>query len=542
MTMPAKANNRTFFTVCTVLLCSAAVIASGLMLRHFYSTRQAQEEQHKSSVCNEPTSRSISLVFAGDLMQHLPQIEAAQKDGASYDYSETFKYIAPFFRSQDLVFINLETTLSDNGPYSGYPAFRAPAQLAYDMKTAGIDVALLANNHILDRGARGVKRTIKALDSAGIIHTGAHICSGQNDASNAQSNAAGGDTNNTQSTTGNGQSNAGGGDTQGTNSEYNTQNNMSLQSDTNTRSVSSDGNTQYNTRQSSGDNLQYDTNQISTNSPHNPHQGKISSEGNQLGSSRGSNNPQGGICNDNISKVSYSSENVLTIERNGFTISVLNYTYGTNGIPTPRGVAVNRIDTAAIAHNIAQIPVAENGYIIAFIHWGIEYKTVPTEKQKQLAEWLHKKGVDFVVGGHPHVIQPLEVMTEAGEAASTTASDTYSPQESNSVERVVGMTSYSLGNFVSNQSRENTDGGLIIRLTIKEYNNGSREIKPEYFFGWTYKKWRDGRWSYNVIPSYMADSLLYGDSLATIRYTGFTDNARRIIGDHNGFSEITELD
>ena len=67
---------------------------------------------------------------------------------------------------------NLETTLGEE-PYSGYPRFRSPEALAGAMRRAGVDVAVLANNHICDRGAEGIRSTLAALDEAGLLHTGA---------------------------------------------------------------------------------------------------------------------------------------------------------------------------------------------------------------------------------------------------------------------------------------------------------------------------------------------------------------------------------
>lgn len=111
------------------------------------------------------------LIFAGDLMQHLPQVQAA-RSGNSFDYSKSFAAVAPYFEQSDLACINLETTLTPTAPYTGYPCFRSPTALATALKYMGIDVAVLANNHCCDGGTAGVEHTISALTANGISHTG----------------------------------------------------------------------------------------------------------------------------------------------------------------------------------------------------------------------------------------------------------------------------------------------------------------------------------------------------------------------------------
>lgn len=111
------------------------------------------------------------MLFVGDVMAHMPQVRHALRAG-SYDFGDTFEYVAPLFARADMVVANLETTLSDAGPYSGYPSFRTPAALAEAAGRAGVDVFMLANNHVLDHGADGVRNTIGILDRCGIMYTG----------------------------------------------------------------------------------------------------------------------------------------------------------------------------------------------------------------------------------------------------------------------------------------------------------------------------------------------------------------------------------
>lgn len=120
-----------------------------------------------------PQPRQAVLLFAGDVMQHTPQIEAARR-GVAYHYESVFESVHPYFSSADIAVVNLETTLSEEPPYTGYPLFRAPAALAHALARCGVDVACLANNHALDWGAEGVRRTARILDREGMRRVGVY--------------------------------------------------------------------------------------------------------------------------------------------------------------------------------------------------------------------------------------------------------------------------------------------------------------------------------------------------------------------------------
>ena len=118
-----------------------------------------------------PAPKYVKLLFAGDVMCHYPQITAAQR-GDSFDFSPSFEFVKPIFESADAVIVNLETVISPDNRYSGYPTFSSPAALAEALKQAGVDIATTANNHCCDRGARGIRSTAACLDSLGIARTG----------------------------------------------------------------------------------------------------------------------------------------------------------------------------------------------------------------------------------------------------------------------------------------------------------------------------------------------------------------------------------
>lgn len=122
----------------------------------------------------EPTAQDITISVVGDIMAHQPQLDSAyDKTTKAYDFSDNYKEITDELSAADLTMGNLETTLSGEAQkYSGYPAFNTPDSILDALKGAGFDLLTTANNHSMDRGWAGVKRTLETLDAAGIPHTG----------------------------------------------------------------------------------------------------------------------------------------------------------------------------------------------------------------------------------------------------------------------------------------------------------------------------------------------------------------------------------
>ncbi len=112
------------------------------------------------------------LVFAGDAMQHQAQLDAARSD-SGYSYDSYFSAVSPFISTADLAVVNLETPVGD-GRHSGYPCFYAPTEYLDALADAGFDLFLTANNHTLDRGAKGLRSTIAELDKRGLDHIGTY--------------------------------------------------------------------------------------------------------------------------------------------------------------------------------------------------------------------------------------------------------------------------------------------------------------------------------------------------------------------------------
>jgi len=138
----------------------------------------------------------------------------------------------------------------------------------------------------------------------------------------------------------------------------------------------------------------------------------------------------------------------LIIEKNGFRLAFLNYTYGTNGfMPTPPFI-VNYLDTTKITDDLERCRAMNADYIISCVHWGDEYMNYENETQRELAHFLARNGCNLIVGSHPHVVQPVQqIEGYAGDSV---------------------LVAYSLGNFVSNQRWRYSDGGIMLEVNLTQ--------------------------------------------------------------------------
>ncbi len=341
------------------------------------------------SMKGQDTTR-LSLIFAGDIMQHDAQIaEGYDHVTKTYDYTSCFSDIKPLLESADIAIGNLELNLA-GPPYKGYPQFSSPDALATAVKYAGFDVLVNSNNHSVDRGRKGVERTIKILDSMQITHTGTFR-------------------------------------------------------DTTVR----------------------------------------------------------------------SQTYPLLIEKNGFRLSLLNYTYGTNGIPIPKPVVVNLIDTMQMKKDFIKAKNQHTDAIIVFLHWGIENQNLHNKTQTQLAEFCFRQGAKLVIGSHPHVLQPMEWHKEKDQ-----------------------LVIYSLGNFVSNMLNRYQYGGATVLIDLEKIRTtpdaeSKTVIKnASYELEWVY---RDGKGKYHILPllDFENDTTKVADSKARELQKQFAADARGLLGKYN---------
>lgn len=142
-----------------------AAMAVFLMCRTFCAVAQFRcEITPPEPLHNGPDT--VSLIVIGDVMMHAKQLD--------YEQGPFLKEISPALKAADFALANAEFSLG-GPPYSGYPSFSTPDSYAeYLVDDCGIDVLLTANNHILDRGDRGVLRTLHVYDSLAVRHTGAY--------------------------------------------------------------------------------------------------------------------------------------------------------------------------------------------------------------------------------------------------------------------------------------------------------------------------------------------------------------------------------
>lgn len=315
------------------------------------------------------TIDKLVVVFAGDIMGHDTQIEGAYVDSTeSYDYEPTYRYVKDYIESADIAIGNLEVTLA-GPPFKGYPQFSSPDELAIEAKHAGFDVMVTANNHVADRGSKGIERTLNILDSLKFAQAGSYK-------------------------------------------------------------------------------------------------------------------------NDSDKMVRYP----LILEKKGYKLAILNYTYGTNGIKVHAPYLVNYIDTAQIRIDIAKAQLAEPDYIIAITHWGKEYERLENLRQQKLTRFMFNLGVNAVIGSHPHVIQPIYL-----EYCS----------EEDTVKKCPVI--YSMGNFVSNQRAQYKDGGVMAELHLSKEEGEVQFDSLCYMPYWVYReKVADEKYTFYVLPvaKYEADSSL----------------------------------
>ena len=149
----------------------------------------------------------------------------------------------------------------------------------------------------------------------------------------------------------------------------------------------------------------------------------------------------------------------VILSRNGITVGFLGYSFGTNGIPFPSGKTylVSLIQRETIAAEIKALrPYCD--YLVVSMHWGAEYALNYSGQQEQLAAFLAEQQVDLVIGHHPHVLQPMVIMTRPDGKPMPVF--------------------YSLGNFLSSHIRSSKEallGGIMYVRIAKDGDEISLE-------------------------------------------------------------------
>ena len=208
--------------------------------------------------------------------------------------------------------------------------------------------------------------------------------------------------------------------------------------------------------------------------------------------------------------------NLLILRKGAIRIGVLNYTYGTNGLKAQKPTSVNYIDTKTMRLDIEKSKLENLDQLIVITHWGLEYQTSPNKSQIKVAEFLLENGADMVIGGHPHVIQKAIWRKEKNQ-----------------------LVAFSLGNFVSNQASVNTDGGMMLELTLVKNENNIEIKNPGYHLIWVHKPNVNGKKIYEIIPCnlYENDTTIM-NATNNSKMNLFIKNARKIMSQNENIPEV----
>ncbi len=116
----------------------------------------------------------FTLVASGDVLPHTSIIERARYDagGTGYDFRPMLAGIRSVVAPADVALCHMETVYGADGDYTGYPLFKSPPEIAHALAATGYDGCSTASNHTLDDGSDGIRRTLDALDRAGVRHAG----------------------------------------------------------------------------------------------------------------------------------------------------------------------------------------------------------------------------------------------------------------------------------------------------------------------------------------------------------------------------------
>lgn len=129
-------------------------------------TNKNEPDPIEEEPVEEDPTINIRIAAVGDIMAHETQLISAYNTATdSYDFTSVFEDIRPIIEEADLAIGNFETTLAGpSKPYSGYPAFNAPDTLVDALVTTGFDTLITVNNHSLDTGLAGLKRTVQVIE------------------------------------------------------------------------------------------------------------------------------------------------------------------------------------------------------------------------------------------------------------------------------------------------------------------------------------------------------------------------------------------
>lgn len=195
----------------------------------------------------------------------------------------------------------------------------------------------------------------------------------------------------------------------------------------------------------------------------------------------------------------------------GIKIGFLNYTYGTNGLTAKEGMEVAYIDKDKIKKEIEKTRKAGAEMICVTVHWGIEYVLHENQHQRDLADFLVDQGVDLIIGGHPHVIQPMKVVRN-----EKTGKDV--------------LIVYSLGNLISNMKTTDTRGGALVKVRVERDSAGRAVFKNAAYDIFFAAKPEGPGTNFKIYPSAHAAKI---PASQQAHWKMFENNARKVFNECN---------
>jgi len=188
-------------------------------------------------------------------------------------------------------------------------------------------------------------------------------------------------------------------------------------------------------------------------------------------------------------------DSIRMFEKENFKIALLGYSYGTNGLPIPKGkpFLINLIDTALIRTDLLRAKQKGADVSIVYFHWGEEYQTEPNNFQELIADFTLTAGADLIIASHPHVLQKVKFFKKNDSKIDTS------------------FIAFSLGNFISNQQWRYSDAGVIFEFDLEKNRNTDKvklaniKLTPT----WVYKGLINKKRSYLILPAYRYEDTTY---------------------------------
>jgi hypothetical protein len=153
-------------------------------------------------------------------------------------------------------------------------------------------------------------------------------------------------------------------------------------------------------------------------------------------------------------------------------------------------------------------------YIICTLHWGDEYQSLPNKYQKNWEAFCYDQGADMVIGGHPHVLQPVEKKVVKGKEK---------------------LTAWSLGNYISNQRDRYKDGGMMLRATLCRDQGKVWLNEADYLLTWVHPRQEGITKPFYLLPDFgyndFQPDFLTPENKQQMEL--FFADSRKLFADHN---------